>query len=168
MATICRGWIKVKSGDVTEGLSLLRSGSVASRTTGAWKPHNVALLARACEIAGQFEEAFTLVGDALRIIERTGERWFAAELNRHKGQLLLRQRQSEAAEGLYRKAPSIAEEQEAKLWELRAAVSLARLRRDQGRRAEARDLLAPVYGWFTDGFATPDLKEAKGLLSELR
>ena len=105
--------------------------------------------------------------DALQIVERTGERWFAAELNRHKGQLLLRQGHSEAAEELYRKALSIAEEQGAKLWELRAAVSLARLRRDQGRRAEARDLLAPVYGWFTEGFDTPDLKEAKALLDEL-
>jgi predicted ATPase len=91
-----------------------------------------------------------------------------AELYRHKGQLLLHQRHSEAAEELYRKALSIAEEQEAKLWELRAAASLARLWRDQGRRAEARDLLAPVYGWFTEGFGTPDLKEAKALLDELR
>ena len=109
----------------------------------------------------------TLLDDALQIVERTGERWFAAELNRHKGQLLLRQGHSEAAEELYRKALSIAEEQEAKLWELRAAVSLARLRRDQGRRAEARDLLAPVYGWFTEGFDTPDLKEAKALLDRV-
>ena len=105
--------------------------------------------------------------DALQIVERTGERWLQAELNRHKGQLLLRQGHPEAAEELYRKALSIAREQEAKLWELRAAVSLARLRRDQGRRAEARDLLAPVYGWFTEGFDTPDLKEAKALLDEL-
>jgi predicted ATPase len=80
---------------------------------------------------------------------------------------LLRQGHSEAAEELYRKALSIAVEQEAKLWELRAAASLARLRRDQGRHAEARDLLAPVYGWFTEGFGTPDLKEAKALLDEL-
>ena len=130
-------------------------------------PHHIALLARACEIAGQIEEALTLLDDALQIVERTGERWFAAELNRHKGQLLLRQGHSEAAEELYRKALSIAEEQEAKLWELRAAVSLARLWRDQGRRAEARDLLAPVYGWFTEGFDTADLKEAKALLDEL-
>ena len=130
-------------------------------------PHYIALLAGACEIAGQVEEALTLLDDALQIVERTGERWFAAELNRHKGQLLLRQGHSEAAEELYRKALSIAEEQEAKLWELRAAVSLARLCRDQGRRAEARDLLAPVYGWFTEGFDTPDLKEAKALLDEL-
>ena len=170
MGTIYRGWVKVKNGDVAEGISLLRSGSTAYRATGAelWMPHHIALLARACEIAGQIEEALTLLDDALQIVERTGERWFAAELNRHKGQLLLRQGHSEAAEELYRKALSIAEEQEAKLWELRAAVSLARLRRDQGRRAEARDLLAPVYGWFTEGFDTPDLKDAKALLDELR
>jgi predicted ATPase len=104
---------------------------------------------------------------ALQIVERTGGRWLEAELNRHKGQLLLRQGHSEAAEELYRKALSVAEEQRAKLWELRAAVSLARLRRDQGRRAQARDVLAPVYGWFTEGFDTPDLKEAKALLHEL-
>jgi predicted ATPase len=81
--------------------------------------------------------------------------------------LLLWQGHPEAAEELYRKALSIAEEQEAKLWELRATVSLARLWHDQGRRAEARDLLAPVYGWFTEGFDTPDLKEAKALLEAL-
>jgi predicted ATPase len=109
-------------------------------------PHFITLLAAACEIAGQIEEALTLLDDALQIVERTGERWSAAELNRHKGQLLLRQGDLEAADELYRKALSSAEEQGAKLWELRAAVSLARLRRDQGRRAEARDLLAPVYG----------------------
>ena len=103
-------------------------------------PHYIALLAEAGEIAGQFEEAVGRLDDALQIVDRTGERWFAAELNRHKGELLLRQGYSEAAEQLYCKALRIAEEQEAKLWELRAAVSLARLRRDQGRRAEAREL----------------------------
>ena len=124
LGTIYRGWVKVKNGDVAEGISLLRSGSTAYRATGAevWMPHHIALLARACEIAGQIEEGLTLLDDALQIVERTGERWFAAELNRHKGQLLLRQGHSEAAEELYRKALSIAEEQEAKLWELRAAV----------------------------------------------
>jgi predicted ATPase len=81
--------------------------------------------------------------------------------------LVLGQGHTEAAEELYCKALSIAQEQEAKLWELRAAVSLARLRRDQGRRSEARDLLAPIYGWFTEGFDTPDLKDAKTLLDEL-
>jgi predicted ATPase len=105
--------------------------------------------------------------DALQITDRTGERWFAAELNRHKGQLLLRQGHSEAAEELYRSALSIAREQEAKLFELHAAVSLARLQGDQGRRVEARALLAPVYAWFTEGFETADLERAKALLDEL-
>jgi predicted ATPase len=81
--------------------------------------------------------------------------------------LLLQRGQPEAAEDSYREALSIAADQEAKLWELRACVSLARLRRDQGRRVEARDLLAPIYGWFTEGFDTPDLKEAKVLLNDL-
>jgi predicted ATPase len=105
--------------------------------------------------------------EALQIVERTGERWLEAELYRQKGRLLLRQGHSEGAEELYRKALSIAREQKAKLWELRAAVSLARLWRDEGCRAEARDLLAPVYGWFAEGFAIPDLNEAKALLDEL-
>jgi predicted ATPase len=166
---IFRGWVTAKNGDVTEGMSLLRSGLSALRATGAeaGTPINIALLAAACEIAGQIEEALTLLDDALHTAERTGEHLFTAELYRHKGQLLLRQGRAEAAETLYRKALSVAQEQEAKLWELRAAVSLARLRRDQGRRAAAHDLLAPVYGWFTEGFGTPDLKEAKALLDEL-
>jgi predicted ATPase len=166
---ICCGWIKVKNGDGAEGISLLRTGLAAYRATGGetYMPHHIDLLARACEIAGQLDEPVTLLDEALQTVERTGERWFEAELYRHKGLLLLRQRKSEAAEELYRKSLSIAREQEAKLWELRATVSLARLRHDQGRRAEARDLLAPVYGWFTEGFDTPDLKDAKALLDEL-
>jgi predicted ATPase len=167
MATICRGWIKVQSGDLAQGISLLRSGLVASLAITAWRPHNIALLAGACEIAGQNEEAISLLDDALGIVGRTRERWFSAELHRYKGELLLRQGQPNAAEDLYHKALSIAQEQQAKVWELRAAASLARLRRDQGRRAEARDLLAPVYGWFTEGFDTPDLKDAKTLLDKL-
>jgi predicted ATPase len=164
-----RGWVKIKRGDVAEGMSLLRSGSAALRATGAeiLVPYSLALLARACEIAGQIEDAEARLDEALQIVERTGERWFAAELYRHKGQLLLRQGRSEAAEELYGKALSIAREQEAKLWELRAAVSLARLWRDQGRPTEALELLTPIYGWFTEGFDTPDLKEAKALLDEL-
>jgi predicted ATPase len=108
-----------------------------------------------------------LVDEALQIAGRTGEHWFLAELDRQKGQLLLRQGNAGAAEELYGKALSIAREQEAKLWELRAAESLARLRRDQGHRVEACELLAPVYGWFTEGFDTPDLKDAKALLDQL-
>jgi predicted ATPase len=167
MVTICRGWVAVKDGNVAEGISLVRSGSAASRTYGAWRPHNIALLAAACEITGEIEEPLALLDEALQVAGRTGERWFVAELNRQKGQLLLKQGHAEATEELYRKALSIAREQEAKLWELRAAASLARLRRDQGRHAEARDLLAPVYGWFTEGFDTPDLKEARALLEAL-
>jgi predicted ATPase len=169
MGIICCGLVKVRNGEVAEGISLLRSGSIAYRATGAtaWTPYHLALQARAYELADQNEDAMMLLDEALQIAETTGERWFAAELNRHKGHLLLRQGHSEAAEELYRKALSIAWEQEAKMWELRAAASLARLRRDQGRRAEACDLLAPVYGWFTEGFDTPDLKETKALLDEL-
>jgi class 3 adenylate cyclase/predicted ATPase len=169
VGTIYSGWAKAKNGDATEGMYLLRSGLAAYRATGAelYIPYHIALLAMAYEITGQVEEGLSLLDKALQIVERTGERWFAAELNRHKGQLLLWQGQSEAAEELYRKALSIAEEQGAKLWELRAAMSLARLRRDQDRHTEARDLLAPVYGWFTEGFHTPDLKEAKALLDTL-
>jgi predicted ATPase len=168
-ANIYQGWVKVKHGDVTEGISFLRSGSTAYRTTGAQgnMPYHLALLVAAYEIAGRFEEALPLLDDALQVVESTSERWLEAELYRLKGQLLLRQGHSEATEELYCKALTIAQEQEAKLWELRAAVSLARLRREQDRHAEAHDLLPPVYGWFTEGFDTPDLKEAKALLDEL-
>src|SRR6266852_1166432 len=150
-------------------MALLRSGSEACLATGAElsAPYHMFLQARACEIADQAEEGTTLLDDALRIIDRTGECWLVAELHRLKGQLLLRQGHRDGAEALYRTALSIAQKQEAKLWELRAAASLARLRRDQGQRAEARDLLAPVYGWYTEGFDTPDLKDAKALLVEL-
>jgi predicted ATPase len=130
-------------------------------------PHYTDLLVSACEIAGQIEEGLAHLNEALQIGKRTGEHWLEAELYRHKGQLLLRQGHCEAAEELYCKALGIAREQEAKLWELRAVTSLARLRRDQGRHCEARDLLTPVYGWFTEGFDTPDLKEAKVLLDSL-
>jgi DNA-binding winged helix-turn-helix (wHTH) protein/predicted ATPase len=168
--TIYRGWVKVRNGDLAEGISLLRSGSGAYRATGAglWMPQYIDLLAGACEIAGQIQEAVTLLDDALNIVERTGERWLAAELNRHKGQLLLRQGHTDAAEELYRKALSIAEEQGARLWELRAAMSLARLHREQGRHIAARGLLAPIYNWFTEGFGTADLAEANALLARIQ
>jgi predicted ATPase len=167
--TIYCGWIKTKSGDVAEGISLLRSGLMAYRATGAEAaiPHFITYLTKAHEIAGEIEEGLALLDDTLQIIERTGERWVEPELNRQKGELLLRQDHSKAAEEQYRKALSIAIEQEAKLWQLRAAASLARLWGEQGRRAAARDLLLPVYGWFTEGFDTADLKEAKALLNEL-
>jgi class 3 adenylate cyclase/predicted ATPase len=169
LGTIFRGWVKVRNGDVAEGVSLLRSGSIADRATGSesWFLYHIALLAEACEAAGQVDEALSLLDDAFEIVERTGAHWFATELHRHKGRLLLRQGHSQAAEALYREALRIAGEQGARLWELRAAASLARLRRDQRRYAEARSLLAPVYGWFKEGHDTQDLKCAKTLLGDL-
>jgi predicted ATPase len=125
------------------------------------------LLAKTYELEGKIEEALGVLEEPFHIAKETGERWVEAELNRQKGQLLLRQGDVGAAEEFYRKAIGIAQEQEAKFWELRAAVSLARLWGELGRRAEARDLLAPVYGWFQEGFDTADLKEAKALLSDL-
>ena len=169
VGTTFRGWGEVKTGDVAQGLFMLRSGSDTIRATGAELavPYSLALLAEAYEIAGQATDAIIQLDDALKIVERTGGRWFAAKLHGDKGRLLLGQGDFEAAEELYQRALSVAREQQAKIWELRAAVSLARLRRDQGRRAEARGLLAPVFGWFTEGFDTPDLMEAKLLLEGL-
>jgi predicted ATPase len=169
LGTIYRGWGKTRTGDGAEGMSLLRSGSSAYSATGAETriSYHIALLAKACEIGGQLEEALSLTNHALEITQKLGERWFAAELYRHKGQLMHGQGNFDAAEDFYQQALAISREQEAKLWELRAAVSLARLRCEQGHRSEARDLLAPLYGWFTEGFYTQDLKGAKALLDEL-
>jgi class 3 adenylate cyclase/predicted ATPase len=166
---IFRGWLSIKISNLTEGMALLGDGIAAYRASGqqAWMPHYISLLAKAYEIGGQIEEALIAVDDALQTVERTGERWFEAELHRQKGQLTLKQGLSEAAEELYLKALSIAQEQGAKMWELRAATSLARLWGKQGRLGEACDLLAPIYGWFTEGFDTPDLREARALLDEL-
>jgi len=170
LGTLYRGWAEVKCGDVAKGILLLRNGLSAHRATGALlsRAHFVALLAEACELAGQIDESSTLLENAFQLMEQTGERLFEAKLYRQRGQSLLQQGHAEAAEGQYRKALSVAEKQGAKLWELRVAVSLARLWRDQDRPTEARDLLAPIYGWFTEGFGTADLKEAKTLMDELK
>jgi predicted ATPase len=148
---------------------LLRSGSSVYSATGAETriSYHIALLAKAYELANQVEEASALLENALQISERIGERWYAAELHRYKGQLMLRRGDHAAAEELFRQALTIAKEQEARLWELRAAVSLAHLDRDRGHQHDARDLLGPVYGWFTEGFDTQDLKGAKALLDKL-
>ncbi|MBN1402550.1 MAG: hypothetical protein JXA74_17045, partial [Anaerolineae bacterium] len=118
--------------------------------------------------AGRAEEGLALLDEALEQVERTGERWEEAELRRLQGELL-RQRgdDPEAVEECYRQAIAVAQRQEARSWELRATTSLARLLRDQGRAAEAREALAAIYGWFTEGFDTPDLVEARALLAEL-
>jgi predicted ATPase len=169
IGTTYRGWVKVGNGDTAEGISLLRDGTAAFRITGSelFAPFLVILLARACAISGRVEESLALLAEALQIVDRTGERWLAAELHRQRGELLLRQSNPAGAEELYRKALTIAAEQGARFWELRAATSLARLRREQGRHAEGRDVLEPIYGWFTEGFDTADLNAAKGLLDEL-
>jgi predicted ATPase len=116
-----------------------------------------------------FAEALKLLDEALTRVDRLEERWLEADLRRLKGEALLGCSPDcvAEAEGCYQQALAVARDQGARLWELRAATSLARLWRDQGRRTEAYDLLAPVYGWFTEGFDTADLESAKALLDEL-
>jgi predicted ATPase len=118
---------------------------------------------------GEPARAAPRVGEALERIEKTGERWFEAEAYRIKGEVVLRFADPDQAEAdrCFRRAIEVARNQGAKLWELRAATSLARLWTKQGKRAQARDLLAPVYAWFTEGFDTADLKDARALLDEL-
>jgi predicted ATPase len=126
-------------------------------------------LARADAEVERFEEAWHLIGEAMTAVETTKERWFEAEIHRTAGEIALMSREPDAAkaQAYFERALSVARAQQAKSWELRAAMSMARLWRDQGKRQQAHDLLAPVYGWFTEGFDTLDLKEAKPLLNEL-
>ena len=132
-------------------------------------PMRLASLARAYVDFGQFEDAWRSIGEALATIEATKERWYEAEVNRIAGEIALKAPGQDAARGeaYFGRALSVAREQQAKSWELRAAMSLARLWRSQGKVQQARELLAPVYGWFSEGFETRDLKEAKALLGEL-
>ena len=126
-------------------------------------------MARAYADLGRFDDAWRSVDEALTAVEITKERMFEAEINRVAGEIALRSQQADAekAEGYFERALAVARQQQAKSWELRAAMSIARLWRDQGKPQQARELLAPVYGWFTEGFDTRDLKEAKALLEEL-
>jgi len=166
----------------------MRQGLAASRATGAKlaEPLFLALLAEAYRKAEQTEEGLSLVAEALAQVDRSGERASEAELYRLKGQLTLQKfqvsdsrfqvppspqpptpdPQSEAEECFW-KAIEIARRQSAKSWELRAVMSLSRLRRQQGKKEEARRMLAEIYNWFTEGFSTPDLQEAKTLLEEM-
>ena len=143
----------------------------AAEATGSrvFTPLFLTLLAEALALAGKIEESLATLDDALATAGVSGARGWDAEIHRLCGELTSRLPYPDPAkaEDSFRTALAIAHEQGTRGYELRAAVSLARLRRDQGRYAEARDLLAPVYGWFTEGFATPDLKEAKALLDEL-
>jgi predicted ATPase len=126
-------------------------------------------MAYCCQRAGEIDEALELTAKGLELAKATGESIYEAELLRLKGEFLAAHRPalSQEAEACFQGAVAVAREQEAKLFELRAATRLARLWRDQAKPGEARDLLAPVYGWFTEGFDTRDLKEAKGLLDAL-
>jgi predicted ATPase len=160
----------VKQGQEEEGLPRLRAGLDAGRATGSKVrgPQWLALLAEACLAAGRVEEGLSAVREALAEVEETEARYYEPELNRLEGELLLASNEAgdSRAEASFRKALAVARAQTAKSWELRAATSLARLLPRQGRREEARALLAPVYAWFTEGFDTADLKEAKALLDE--
>jgi predicted ATPase len=169
LGTIYRGWVSVRNGGLAEGIKLVRSGASEYRRIGAESrvPYYIALLARACEIAGEISEAISLLDEAWQIADSIDERWYMAELRRHKGRLLLHQGRIDDAETHYREALSIAAEQEAKLFELRAALGIAQICRGRGDGTEAREVLAHVYGWFNEGFDSQDLLSAKALLAEL-
>jgi predicted ATPase len=144
-------------------------GDLRSLGVRAHVPCFLGLLAELLTKAGDWNEALAVLGEALAIIGASGERWFEPELHRLMAEALIASTPSDPAEAeaSLGRALVVAREQGARLWELRAATTLARLRRDQGRRREAGDLLAPVYGWFTEGFDTPALQAAKDLLDEL-
>jgi class 3 adenylate cyclase/predicted ATPase len=169
IATIHLGWALAMGEPGEAGLERMGAGLAAYRRTGATLalPWFLAMLAEGQRAAGHYEAAAQTLDDALAMVERTGERFYAAELHRLRGVFLTEEGVDEEAEAHLRRALSIAHEQQAHGWSLRTATSLARLWVERGRRAEARDLLAPVYGCFTEGFETADLKDAKALLEEL-
>jgi predicted ATPase len=176
---IMRGWAIVMQEHSTEGLVQIRPGLDTYRLIGAefqW-PHLLALLAEASGLLGQPEGGLAALEEALTLVEQTGERYYEAELHRQQGELLLLRaarshpapgsQEQHEAEACFQHALDVARQQQAKSLELRAALSLARLWQRQGKCAEAYDLLAPVYGWFSEGFDTADLIDAKALLDEL-
>jgi predicted ATPase len=170
-ATTLRGRILALTGEATNAVQMITSGLTALRTTGTtfWEPHNLSYLALTYSECGVFDEAARCIGEALMMTETSKERWSEAEINRVAGEIVLKSAAPDAAkaEAYFERALSVARQQQAKSWELRTAMSIARLWRDQDKRDEARDLLASVYGWFTEGFDTLDLREAKALLGEL-
>jgi len=171
LGPIMRGWALAMQGQGVEGLTQLRQGLDAYRATGAefQRPHFLSMLAEVYRSLGQPEAGLTALSEALTLVEKTGERYYEAELHRLRGELLLQHAAPEVshAETCFQRALDIARRQEAKSLELRAAMSLSRLWQQQGKRTEAYELLAPVYGWFTEGFDTADLQEAKALLEAL-
>jgi len=174
--TMMQGWALADQGQDAGGIAHMRKGLAAIQATGAAlrRPYYLGLLAEANGTAGHVEDGLAMLAEALAVVDRTGERWSEAELYRLKGELLLRSKArrhcaplAEQADASFRHALEVAGFQQAKSWELRAATSLGRLWQSQGKRKQASDLLAPIYGWFTEGFDTADLKDAKALLDEL-
>ena len=174
LATCLQGWALAAQGQREAGLALMRQGLVHHQDSGqgAQRPWLLGVLAEACAHAGQLDEGLRLVTEALERAQQSGEREWEAELYRLKGELLVHaaggvQHAAVTAEECFHQSLAVARRQQAKSFELRAAMSLARLWQRQGKRAEAYVLLAPIYGWFTEGFDTADLQEAKALLDEL-
>lgn len=163
---VLQGWLLAQEGKVEEGIAQMRQGGTVSVRE---QSHYAALAAAAYGNEGQAEKGLRVISEELARVHKIGERFYEAELRRIKGELLLRQAvpDGQQAEGCFQKALEVARRQEAKSLELRAAMSLSRLWQRQGKKEEARKLLAEIYGWFTEGFDTADLKEAKALLEEL-
>jgi predicted ATPase len=173
MGTMLRGWALVEQGQGEEGIAKIRQGLAAYRATGAelMRPYFLALLAEAYGKVGEAEQGLAALVEALAQIEKTGERWYEAELYRLKGELLRaqdgHQGKTEDVEQCFLQALAVARHQQAKSLELRAATSCARLWHQQGKQKEAHAMLAEIYNWFTEGWDTKDLQEAKALLEEL-
>jgi predicted ATPase len=166
-----QGWLFARTGKVSDAVHMITSGLNAWRPTRAtvWVPLYLSYLARAYADIGNFEDAWRCIGEAITAVEATKEKLWETEIHRTAGEIALLSTEPDAAkaEVCFERALAVARTQQAKSWELRASMSMARLWRNQGKRDEARGILAPVYGWFTEGFDTLDLKEAKTLLDEL-
>jgi adenylate cyclase len=164
-----QGWVLVEQGEVEQGIAEMRRGLDAVRATGSlmYLPMELTRMARAHAKLGQTEEGLTLLKEAQAAANRSGERYYEAEIHRLKGELLLAQGDEGEAEASLKRAVEVARQQKAKSLELRATVSLCRFWQERGRREEAGEMLAGIYGWFTEGLDTPDLQEAKALLQEL-
>jgi predicted ATPase len=166
-ALFIQGVLLTKRRNLQQGIELMQSAVAAIERTNHRNRRTLYLghIAAAHASLGQPEIGLSLLDDALQTVETTSERFFEAELYRLRGELLLMLGNRDRAEGEFRRALAVARQQQARFWELRASMSMARLWRDQGRTQEARELLAPVQDWFTEGFSTRDLKEAKALLA---
>jgi predicted ATPase len=166
-AVAFQGWCLTMLGQHEKGITQLTTGVAASRTLGLLNLSMLlTLLADALGKMQQPQDGLKQLVEAIGVTNRTKGGYYEAEMHRVRGELYLSTHDAGAAEASFREAISVAQQQKAKSFELRAAMSMARLWRDQGKRDEARELLAPVYGWFTEGFDTLDLKEAKALLDE--